>query len=1056
MNSDIRQLLTAYVLGEADQGETARIEALLAEDSEQGEALRAERARLEGTIALVRTHAAPDLALSDARRDELMVASGAGGEGVLVPQPPAAGRVVPFHRRPVFAAAAALFVVAGLGVALLATQPGALPMFEMNAQREDATVDSRAGERRFQEGLAASEDALPSTRPEAAKVEAERASLTGMGYESAPVDRLEDFDIETLGYLGSGTGGGGEPQAGGLLRELGYAAPDASDGADLDAPESPFSQGQDDAFVNVTTAADPATAANEGWNVAPVLSNEAPEEAHEALGHGGAVGGANSPGSKNDPFRAWRAKVLSDGAQGPGVANAPGANPPTSGAPGSQPRAGAAGPDAEEPATLERRRQVESEKGGLFFYEDGPDGDFKARTENVFDAPLDELLGRLGYVDEDDAGSGDFFLGEDHDGDDRAVFGLEHLGDFDAMRAYERELMRGQGLEPNDAGLRRLLEGFGYVESGYDGPVDTPELLDARWKLFGEKVREARRQAMAQRIDALLADTCRRPGESLRDMFFRHWGTRPYTKAADDPVSTFAADVDTSSYTLARKMLDSGVLPTAAQIRPEEWINYFDAELPEPAEGETFRITTEIAPNPFHPNQLGEPTWLLRVGLQGETVEEHERSGLALTFVVDTSGSMGDGNRIELVRNAMRQLLTKLDGRDALAIVAFNNSAREVIPMTSATDRGRIEAAISSLGSNGGTNVEGGLTLGYALASAGYDSERENRVVLLSDGVGNIGETDQEALLAKVEGFRTDKRIYLNTIGVGLGNHNDEFLEQLANKGDGVNDYVDTPLEARRAFVENFTGAFQTIARDVKIQVAFDPAQIGEYRLVGYENRAVADRGFRDDRVDGGEVGAGHSVVAIYELRGVNLGYSESTPDYELGTVSVRYKRPGNDEAAETAIEIAEGISFSDTAWTFDAAPIGLRKNVLVARTAEILKRSHHARGSSFDVLADQIAKVANASTEEEFRSFAGLFARNRAAIEALVRPPSPAEAKLDELKQLRYELELEKTTVGEPDPKQVEQLTKRIDALAEELRRVLLDGVTQNAPTPPTGGEER
>jgi uncharacterized protein YegL len=1064
MNSDIQQLLTAYVLGEATPDETTRIEGLLAEDTDAGASLRAESDRLTATIALVQTHASDALVLSDARRADLMAQSagdhtltpaaraaglGAGGASAEATSADASGAdasgggtVIPFYRRPLVSVAAGLFIVAGLGFAYVALEPGGFnAVFERSAMAPHA-------------GVAEDASRAPSRQSEPMKTGAagELSDALSFDDENPTVGGGSVGDthphlkerLEALGYTS-----GAERLEG--LEELGYidVASESivhdtrTNGRDLDAPESPFDSEQWSEAIGLgggSSGGGGRPAEEPAGSVYSITASD-PSDG-KAAKDGGSYRGAGDtvpPGSGGPPTQLHnRPPAQGPGGRPTGTASTPGSPPPptvsTFSTPAPSPRAANG---AVEKLELERRRQ-----------------DLAQVQTDAEEPELVELLMELGYADETVVTGGlvvdEYFLGFDVEAEGRSdgkrgAFSRGYLGDYDAMRAYERELLVAQGLEPNDAGLRRLLEGLGYVDAEYTGSVDTPEILEARWRLFGRTVLEAR-------LDAVLASCERRPGESVQDMFFRHWGTSPYTRTADDARSTFAADVDTSSYTLARKMLDNGILPTAAQIRPEEWINYFDAELAQPTDGATFAITTELTQNPFYPNQLGEPTWFLRVGLQGKVVEDFERSGLALTFVVDTSGSMGDGNRIELVRNAMRQLLTKLDSRDALAIVAFNNTAREVLPMTSATERGRIEAAIGLLGSNGGTNLEAGLVEGYRLAANGFDSERENRVVLLSDGVGNIGATEQGALLEKVA-VQREKLIYLNTIGVGLGNHNDTLLEQLADRGDGVNDYVDTELEARRAFVENFTGAFQTIARDVKIQVEFDPTLVQQYRLIGYENRAVADRAFTDDRVDGGEVGAGHSVVALYELRGVNLGFSKSTPDYDLGRVAVRYKRPGNDAAAENAVEIGNGISFSDATWSFDAASIGLRKNVLVARTAEILKRSHHAVGSSLDVLTAQIEAVANATTEEEFRAFAGLFARNRAAIGALVRPPSPVEAKLDELKQVRYERVLEAETIGEPDAEKLAQLDARIKTLEENVRRMVLDGVTRVGDRPASGG---
>ncbi|MEZ5979171.1 MAG: von Willebrand factor type A domain-containing protein [Planctomycetota bacterium] len=1099
MNSEIRERLTAYVLGEADENERKEMERLLGAGDELASELVAERERLEATIALVREFGGGAAELSPDRMAEL-TASASRGE--IVPQP----RVVPFHRRPVFAAAAAV---------LLAVGAGAIWFGPLHGGRTDwgGTETARVGSRpdatasrpsdRFESGYAdkgadrrAGLDALGSdlldTRAPAEEaegsvlhlgIETESAApsggfvgVTGPVHESR---RQLDTAVEKLAQgLSSG-----ERQLG----EVARSGRSYDDGSEL-------SKDGDDAALAFDT---------ETWNDAIGLgggANEADREVRERAGNGvvdsvrrvdGGDGstrgkGYKGPGDAQAPGSQLPPASLPTTSGGPtGPAPEPPSSPASAGppVPGGPPGGGSKGPVTKGPggSSLGGKRGAPSQGDG--------NADLK---KELHDLPVDQSLEGLGYVANDpqaESGTYDFFLSDDGLADggdarrrpvgttalpevdaeepgevdgrfDRFYFGLTEgkdvdgwsrdtlapwAGDWEAMKRYESKRLTESGLPANDAGLRRFLEDMGCLELGSTVALDSPDVLAARWRLFGRGVLEAR-------LQYVLDDCHRRKAESLRDMFFRHWGTRPFEFASVDRFSTFAADVDTSSYTLARNMLDQGIIPGADQIRVEEWVNYFDADLPQPTSG-TFSITTQVVPNPAVAKD-GEVSMLMRVGIQGREVADSQRSGLNLTFVVDTSGSMAEGNRIELVRNAMRQLLTKLDGRDKLAIVAFNNSSWTVLEPTVASNRAIVEAAISSLGSSGGTNVEAGLVNGFSLASQAYDQECENRVVLLSDGVGNIGETDQNRLLDEVARFRTN-RIYLNTIGVGLQNHNDVFLEQLANRGEGISDYVDTPLEARRAFVENFTSKFQTIARDVKIQVEFDPQRVQRYRLIGYENRAVADRSFRDDKVDGGEVGAGHSVVALYELRGVDLtdvGESDA-----LATVRLRYKPPVNGPQGDSSLEIEQRCGVGDVIWDFATAPAGLRRNVLVAQVAEVLKRSAHARGLSLDALDAAIQRAANDSPDEDFRSFAGLFARNRAAIGTLVRPTSPVESKLDTLRFMRYELELEKESPGARDPEKEAALAKRIEELENEVRTLVLDGVAKGpgAPQPETGATD-
>jgi len=444
--------------------------------------------------------------------------------------------------------------------------------------------------------------------------------------------------------------------------------------------------------------------------------------------------------------------------------------------------------------------------------------------------------------------------------------------------------------------------------------------------------------------DAILELCRRRPSESPSAMFFRLWGDNPFERALRDPLSTFAVDVDTASYALARRYLRAGHVPAKAQVRTEEFVNYFAPDLPAPFE-ETFAIELELAPSRY--GSADRERWLLRVGLRGTEVERDARDPLALTFVVDVSGSMREENRLELVKHALRLLVGELDANDSVAIVAFSNEARLVLPTTSAANRGLIESAVHGLHAGGGTHAEAGLRMGYELAAQDFADHAQNRVVLLSDGVANVGETDRERITASVREHR-ERGIFLNTVGVGLGNHDDALLEQLADRGDGLCNYVDDAAEARRALVENFTGAFQAIARDVKVQVEFDPAQVERYRLLGYENRAIADADFRNDAVDAGEVGAGHQVVALYELERTGVA-----SDASLATVRVRYEplRGVPSDGADPVRELERSLTGFEARSSFEAASAGYRRSAIAAQFAELLRRSVHARGDSLDLL---------------------------------------------------------------------------------------------------------
>ena len=460
-------------------------------------------------------------------------------------------------------------------------------------------------------------------------------------------------------------------------------------------------------------------------------------------------------------------------------------------------------------------------------------------------------------------------------------------------------------------------------------------------------------------------------------MFFRFWGDNAFELAQLDNQSTFGVDVDTASYALARRYLAENRMPEKAQIRTEEFVNYFKPDLAAPTEG-TFLIHTDIAPSRYGAGQgQNGQQWLMRVVVRGRAVARGERTPLALTFVVDVSGSMKENNRLELVKHSLRLLCSQLGANDSLAIVAFSNEARMVLPMTPVVDRGVIEAAIYGLQPNGGTNAEAGLRMGYEVSSAALSSKATSRVVLLSDGVANIGQTDQDRINADVKRQR-DKGIYLNTIGVGMGNHNDHFLEQLANKGDGLCNYIDTAVEAHRALVENFTGAFEPIARDVKLQVEFDASQVYRYRLLGYENRAIADEDFRNDAVDAGEIGAGHQVVALYEIELTN-----AAPIKPLAKVHLRWKAPtgaGREPLEDSATELSHTVDFAKST-TWEGASNGYKRSALVAQFAEILRRSVHARNDSLDQLIVDSSALAEAMEDSDFVEFVAMLQKSRALI---------------------------------------------------------------------------
>jgi len=419
------------------------------------------------------------------------------------------------------------------------------------------------------------------------------------------------------------------------------------------------------------------------------------------------------------------------------------------------------------------------------------------------------------------------------------------------------------------------------------------------------------------------------------------------------------------------------------------------------------------------------------------------------------SGSMREGGRLELVKRSLSLLLRELYPSDAVGIVAFSNSSREVSPMVSAANRGALEGALLGLAIEGGTNVEAGLRHGYALAAAGLTQNAVNRVILCSDGVGNIGETQGDALLALVKEQRA-QGIYLNTVGVGMGNLNDKVLEELADHGDGVCSYVDSDAEAKRVFVDGLARLVQPIARDVKIQVEFDPAQVESWRQLGYENRALAAEDFRKDEVDAGEVNAGHQVTALYEL--------VRTPrdGGALATVRVRYKPPfavdrGDAAAraraqAEQALEIERALHASAALPAFASASPGFRRSVLVAEFAEVLRRSVHARGDSYGTLLAEAQRLGREAGDPDVTEFVALLQAANPLLDGRAKEDTPrVQTLLDQLAELHYPRGLRERTHAAVEPAELEREQAEIARLEGEVRAEVFRA---NGVPPPSAAE--
>lgn len=459
---------------------------------------------------------------------------------------------------------------------------------------------------------------------------------------------------------------------------------------------------------------------------------------------------------------------------------------------------------------------------------------------------------------------------------------------------------------------------------------------------------------------------------------YKDYGVNPWVDTKADRLSTFSIDVDTASYAIARRKIREGTLPPFASVRAEEFVNSFDYGYapPDRGDGRPFRVHFAAAPSPFTRGHH-----LLRIGVQAKHVDRAERVPVHLVYLVDVSGSMGPSDRLPLAKKSLKMLTDTLKPGDTVAICTYAGNVREVLPPTGIDAKGRILSAIDSLGAGGGTSMGSGVELAYRLASRTLVKGHVNRVVVLSDGDANIGNTSHEEVLKTIARFK-DRGITLSTVGFGSGNYKDTMMERLADEGDGNYTYIDSEAQAKKVFTEQVDGLLQVVARDVKIQVELDPNVVRRYRLIGYENRDIADKDFRNDKVDAGEVGAGHSVTAIYD---VELLRTDASP----ATVRVRHKpaknalHGGSDRATESAFPMpASAISP-----TFAAAPESFRFAVGVAGFAEILRRSPSAADWSFaDV--DRVAFEAAAGRPERLELVTLI--RRAAALSAPPAPPVP------------------------------------------------------------------
>ncbi|HSC06922.1 MAG TPA: VWA domain-containing protein [Steroidobacteraceae bacterium] len=449
---------------------------------------------------------------------------------------------------------------------------------------------------------------------------------------------------------------------------------------------------------------------------------------------------------------------------------------------------------------------------------------------------------------------------------------------------------------------------------------------------------------------------------------YQHLDDNPVRLAAEHPVSTFSVDVDTGAYANVRRFLNAGQLPPQDAVRVEEMINYFDYQYAVPTSRETpFRVSTELAQSPWNSQ-----AWLMRIGIKGFEVAAKDRPAANLVFLIDVSGSMQSPDKLPLLKNAFRLLTDQLTERDRVSMVVYAGSSGVVLEPTPGDKKYRIREAIDRLEAGGSTNGGEGIERAYELAHDTFVKDGINRVVLATDGDFNVGTVDFETLVDMAERQRASG-VALTTLGFGTGNINDQLLERLADAGNGNYAYVDTLSEARKVLVSELSATLFTIASDVKIQVEFNPAEVLEYRLIGYENRMLAREDFNNDKVDAGDIGAGHRVTALYEIipaggRGhidplrYGSNPARGATNGEIANVSLRYKLPGAQASQLIEFPVARKALV-----TADKTSADLRFAASVAAFGQLLRGGKYLGDFGYEAI-ESLAESALAQDSEGYR----------------------------------------------------------------------------------------
>ncbi len=445
--------------------------------------------------------------------------------------------------------------------------------------------------------------------------------------------------------------------------------------------------------------------------------------------------------------------------------------------------------------------------------------------------------------------------------------------------------------------------------------------------------------------------------------------TNPVKVTSEEPVSTFSVDVDTASYTFMRSSINNGVLPQKDAVRVEEMINYFDYAYEAPADkSEPFKANVSIMPTPWN-----EGTKLMSIGIKGYELQREEAPSANLVFLIDTSGSMNAPNKLPLLRNSFKLLLSTLKPDDTVSIVTYAGSAGTALEPTKAADKNKILSALDNLAAGGSTAGAEGIRQAYTLAESSFKKEGINRVILATDGDFNVGISNPEELKSYIERKR-ETGVTLSVLGFGRGNYNDQLMQKLAQNGNGNASYIDTLSEARKVLVEEAGSTLFSIAKDVKLQVEFNPALVSEYRLIGYETRSLKREDFNNDKVDAGDIGAGHTVTALYEITPVgsksqlvdDLRYSNETEAKptadanEYGFLKIRYKLPDSD----TSTLITRPVTKADEVSSTVAAKNDNRFAASVAAFGQMLRGGGYTGSYSYD---DVIALAQSGKGEDAF-----------------------------------------------------------------------------------------